>query len=372
MEWNSYWKRVYNEWATPIKLGIYADWCQNTENDINFIETVIGGDKSLKILDVSCGWGRHVIELRKLGYAVTGLDFSLELLKLANIAARCNNVSVPLVLADRQKLWWEEQFDVILQLYDAPWTEYWKTQDSQVKYLLRLYRCLKPGGYYITGTTDYLTDTTEAVKKETKQIDEQGRQMLKNLLSENSFMHYSYQDIRDLYEIALFAIESEGNNYETGCSFESESEGLVFVGRALKTTIEIWVYTRTPDIEVLLLRRTLRAGWGKVFWQPITGTISLNETPEEAALRELKEETGVNTRKKWIDLNNPFYFKTKGLGTLHKTMYAAEIDKQPITLDANEHDAYQWVPLNKVRELLYWDSNVKGYDIFNNLTGTEL
>jgi dATP pyrophosphohydrolase len=124
------------------------------------------------------------------------------------------------------------------------------------------------------------------------------------------------------------------------------------------------VYTSNPRVEVLLFRRTKQSGWGRVFWQPITGTIDLDETPDEAARRELEEESGITSWKQFTDLKTPFSFPTRGLGTLHKTLYAVEVSKQPVTIDANEHDAFRWVPLEQIPEMLFWESNMQGFEIF--------
>jgi len=49
---------------------------QGTIGECDFIEDELSHNKSLKILDVGCGTGRHAIELTKRGYTVTGIDFS--------------------------------------------------------------------------------------------------------------------------------------------------------------------------------------------------------------------------------------------------------------------------------------------------------
>ena len=46
---------------------------QGTIGECDFIENELNSDKSLKILDVGCGTGRHAIELSKRGYDVTGM-----------------------------------------------------------------------------------------------------------------------------------------------------------------------------------------------------------------------------------------------------------------------------------------------------------
>ena len=58
---------------------------------------------------------------------------------------------------------------------------------------------------------------------------------------------------------------------------------------AYKTPVSALVVIHTPDLEVLLLERADR----KNFWQSVTGSIEAGETPYEAAIREVHEETGL-------------------------------------------------------------------------------
>ena len=58
---------------------------------------------------------------------------------------------------------------------------------------------------------------------------------------------------------------------------------------AFKTPVSALVVIHTPDLQVLLLERADR----KNFWQSVTGSIEAGETPYEAAIREVHEETGL-------------------------------------------------------------------------------
>ncbi|MCD4783772.1 MAG: class I SAM-dependent methyltransferase, partial [Candidatus Eremiobacteraeota bacterium] len=61
---------------------------QGTIGECDFIEKEIDLNKSLKIIDIGCGTGRHSIELTKRGYKVTGIDLSESQLERAKEKAK--------------------------------------------------------------------------------------------------------------------------------------------------------------------------------------------------------------------------------------------------------------------------------------------
>jgi 2-polyprenyl-3-methyl-5-hydroxy-6-metoxy-1,4-benzoquinol methylase len=61
---------------------------QGTVGECDFIEEETARDKSLKIIDIGCGTGRHAIELTKRGYSVTGVDLSENQIKRAREKAQ--------------------------------------------------------------------------------------------------------------------------------------------------------------------------------------------------------------------------------------------------------------------------------------------
>ncbi|HNS14356.1 MAG TPA: class I SAM-dependent methyltransferase, partial [Syntrophorhabdaceae bacterium] len=65
---------------------------QGTIGECDFIEKEIKYDKSLRILDIGCGTGRHAIELTKRGYTVVGIDLSDSQLERAREKASMDNL----------------------------------------------------------------------------------------------------------------------------------------------------------------------------------------------------------------------------------------------------------------------------------------
>jgi len=66
-------EKFYKNYGEKYDQEIFT---QSAMDKYDFIEQEIQFDKSLKILDVGCGTGRHPIELTKRGYSITGIDLS--------------------------------------------------------------------------------------------------------------------------------------------------------------------------------------------------------------------------------------------------------------------------------------------------------
>jgi dATP pyrophosphohydrolase len=115
----------------------------------------------------------------------------------------------------------------------------------------------------------------------------------------------------------------------------------------------------------LLLKRVS----GKIYpgiWQGVTGKIDDNELPYQAALRELKEETGLIPKKIWtIDKVNIFYDAKKNIMNLIP-VFGVKVDTQKVIL-SNEHIEYKWCNINEAIKLLTWIQQKKGIKIFHKM-----
>ena len=71
---------------------------QGTVGECDFIEQEINRDKSVRIIDIGCGTGRHAIELTKRGYNVTGVDLSEDQIKRAKEKVSFKLIDINLIV----------------------------------------------------------------------------------------------------------------------------------------------------------------------------------------------------------------------------------------------------------------------------------
>ena len=126
----------------------------------------------------------------------------------------------------------------------------------------------------------------------------------------------------------------------------------------MKQSIEAWIY-HPEDREILLLKVENEK---LSFWQPITGGIESSESPEEACLREIKEETGLLLTCSNLTSFGDFTVEIDGNLTIHKHLFLVLTEQKDIQI-SDEHVGAQWVALDKVSSQLYWTSNQATFDI---------
>ncbi len=113
----------------------------------------------------------------------------------------------------------------------------------------------------------------------------------------------------------------------------------------------VLVVIHTPAAEVLLLQRHDNPA----FWQSVTGSLEPGETPMQAAVRELAEETGLTGEV--VDHHHHVRFEIRDQW---RARYAPEVthnvehrfsvcvERQvPVRIDPSEHDAWCWLPFEE-------------------------
>jgi len=105
------------------------------------------GVKRGRVCECACGTGSLTLRLAKLGYQLTGVDLSQEMLSVAADKARKSGVTVPFVRQDMCNLSLHRRQDAVLCTCDG--LNYLLKPDKVRRFLAAAYRSLKPGGVLI-------------------------------------------------------------------------------------------------------------------------------------------------------------------------------------------------------------------------------
>ena len=134
-----------------------------TNGEVDFIEKEIGFDKSLRILDIGCGTGRHAIELAHRGYNAVGVDLSESQLAKARSNAQQKLVSVQFLRGDARSLTFQREFDVVTMICEGGFP-LMETDDMNFSILKSAERALKEKGTFIFTTLNGLYPLFHSVK----------------------------------------------------------------------------------------------------------------------------------------------------------------------------------------------------------------
>ena len=120
------------------------------------------------------------------------------------------------------------------------------------------------------------------------------------------------------------------------------------------TGVDVWPYRQTGSgAEFLLLHRSGRDG--HPFWQGVSGWIEDGEAPHLTALRELREETGLEAVELYaVDALFDLYAWRRG--TVEAIVpFAARVSAEGQPRLSEEHDDWRWESLGAALELVPYD-----------------
>ena len=137
---------------------------QGTQGECDFLEKELGHDKSLKILDVGCGTGRHSIELTKRGYNITGIDLSESQLQVAKEKAAAENLKIKFLHHDARNLPFSNEFDVAIMLCEGGFP-LMETDEMNFEILRNVVKALKKPGKFIFTTLNGLFPLYHSVQE---------------------------------------------------------------------------------------------------------------------------------------------------------------------------------------------------------------
>jgi len=135
--------------------------------------------------------------------------------------------------------------------------------------------------------------------------------------------------------------------------------------KEFKTPISALVLIHTNDLQVLIMERADKAG----YWQSVTGSLEVGETPKQAAQREVLEETGLDANQ--FDLQDWQCSNTYEIYPHWRHRYAPGVVENvehlfglalpqalPITLAPDEHTRYEWVDWREAANRVFSWTNI--------------
>lgn len=179
---------------------------QGTQGECDFIEEEVDRNKSIKILDIGCGTGRHAIELSERGYSVKGIDLSQAQIDSAIEKSKAKGLSIDFSVADARNLEFEAEFDLVIMICEGGFS-LMETDEMNVQILNNASKALKSKGKFIFTTLNGLFPLFHSVKELLNSASEKSR------ISENTFDLMTFRDY-SVYEME----DDSGNKLSLQCN----------------------------------------------------------------------------------------------------------------------------------------------------------
>ncbi|MHC4971692.1 MAG: class I SAM-dependent methyltransferase [Planctomycetota bacterium] len=119
---------------------------EHTPEEVDGLLELLGLAPGAHVLDLCCGPGRHAVELRRRGFAVTGVDLHAPYLE----QAREMDPDVEWVHADMREFSRERAFDAAVNMFSS--FGYFEDQEDDRRVARHMRRSLRPGGAFLIDT----------------------------------------------------------------------------------------------------------------------------------------------------------------------------------------------------------------------------
>ena len=137
----------------------------------------------------------------------------------------------------------------------------------------------------------------------------------------------------------------------------------------LVRVIDAYIFRQTEDgLKFLLLKRA-KTKMYEHLWQGVAGKIEEGETASEAAIRELKEDTGFDPVRMFVADHVSKFYEVHGDRINLVPVFGIEVDREDVTI-SEEHCEFKWVNFETARDTLIWKGQKEGitsvFDMLNS------
>lgn len=230
----------YQEWFGEEYLDLYAHRDdREAKLQVDFLHKAIGRISG-PVLDLACGGGRHLTELRGRGYSAIGVDLSLVLLN----SARSREGSIPIARGDMRHLpFCDRSFAGLVNFFTS--FGYFEHEDDNTGVVREMARVLDLRGRFLFDYMNMSRELARLVPREERHAD--GEQVLIERWFDsatrtfNKRIHigpkrflervraYDVDEISALFTASGLSIDSVYGDFE-GNSWTAESPRLIVIG----------------------------------------------------------------------------------------------------------------------------------------------
>ena len=127
----------------------------------------------------------------------------------------------------------------------------------------------------------------------------------------------------------------------------------------ISRVIDAYVFRKTNNgVNFLLLKRAETKIYEHL-WQGVAGKIEQGETATEAAVRELKEETGLEPFRMFVADHVSRFYEVHGDRINLVPVFGIEVREEKVIL-SKEHCDFKWVEFELARKTLVWKGQKEG------------
>ena len=130
--------------------------------------------------------------------------------------------------------------------------------------------------------------------------------------------------------------------------------------------VDCYVFNLVDNVpEYLILKRNKNKIYEHL-WQCVAGKIEKDEKAWQTAIRELKEETGLDPSNIFIADHVSRFYETKGDRVNLIPVFGIEVNSKDVIL-SDEHVDFKWVHYADARNTLVWNGQKKGLEVINDM-----
>lgn len=232
----------YNDYFDTATIKLYRTILPAVlaETEAKCIPTLLELPPGAAIVDICCGYGRHLLPLRRQGYDVVGIDISFTALREAIKEARSQDMMIRVNQSDMRHIPFSSHFDAAILMFNS--FGIFSEDHDNLQTLTAIARVLKIGGnllleipnrvYYeelrqeysksgtiqmneaIVSFSSHLNNKTNIMKTELRWTDDSGSHVARHAVRLYTMQEIARMSAKCGLVEPQFYSDLQGNNYD--------------------------------------------------------------------------------------------------------------------------------------------------------------